>query len=120
MQDCSAGVLQDCRAVGPGHRVALLECVRPIRIAGQGDRQRALTLRRMRERARKELGQHAKVTLDALRALDEEAEAIGRNRFYKLGTPTVGVALESLAATIGGKADGIAQRVARSIKGPRS
>ncbi len=45
--------------------------------AGQGDRQRALTLRRMRERARKELGQHAKVTLDALRALDEEAEALG-------------------------------------------
>jgi diguanylate cyclase (GGDEF)-like protein len=45
--------------------------------AGQGDRQRALTLRRMRERARKELGQHAKVTLDALRALDEEAEELG-------------------------------------------
>ena len=45
--------------------------------AGQGDRQRALTLRRMRERARKELGQHAKVTLDALRALDEEAEQLG-------------------------------------------
>jgi tetratricopeptide (TPR) repeat protein len=42
--------------------------------AGQGDRQRALTLRRMRERARKELGQHAKVTLEALRALDEEAK----------------------------------------------
>ncbi|MEX2154991.1 MAG: tetratricopeptide repeat protein, partial [Gemmatimonadaceae bacterium] len=45
--------------------------------AGQGDRHRALTLRRMRERARKELGQHAKVTLDALQALDEEAEALG-------------------------------------------
>jgi tetratricopeptide (TPR) repeat protein len=45
--------------------------------AGQGDRQRALTLRRMRERARKELGQHAKVTLEALRALDEEAESLG-------------------------------------------
>jgi tetratricopeptide (TPR) repeat protein len=45
--------------------------------AGQGDRHRALTLRRMRERARKELGQHAKVTLDALRALDEEAEELG-------------------------------------------
>jgi predicted ATPase len=45
--------------------------------AGQGDRHRALTLRRMRERARKELGQHAKVTLDALRALDEEAQELG-------------------------------------------
>ncbi|MGH7680138.1 MAG: ATP-binding protein [Gemmatimonadaceae bacterium] len=45
--------------------------------AGQGDRHRALTLRRMRERARKELGQHAKLTLDALRALDEEAEQLG-------------------------------------------
>jgi diguanylate cyclase (GGDEF)-like protein len=45
--------------------------------AGQGDRHRALTLRRMRERARKELGQHAKVTLDALRALDQEAEELG-------------------------------------------
>jgi tetratricopeptide (TPR) repeat protein len=48
--------------------------------AGQGDRQRALTLRRMRERARKELGQHARVTLDALRSLDEEAEALGSVR----------------------------------------
>ncbi|HEU4996313.1 MAG TPA: AAA family ATPase [Gemmatimonadaceae bacterium] len=48
--------------------------------AGQGDRHRALTLRRMRERARKELGQHARVTLDALRALDEEAEALGSVR----------------------------------------
>ncbi|HEX7893499.1 MAG TPA: metalloregulator ArsR/SmtB family transcription factor, partial [Terriglobales bacterium] len=37
-----------------------------------------------------------------------KAEAIGRNRFYKLGTPTVGVALESLAATVGGKSSGIA------------
>lgn len=45
--------------------------------AGQGDRHRALTLRRMRERARKELGQHAKVTLEALRALDEEAKQLG-------------------------------------------
>ena len=45
--------------------------------AGQGDRHRALTLRRMRERARKELGQHTKLTLDALRALDEEAEELG-------------------------------------------
>jgi predicted ATPase/GGDEF domain-containing protein len=48
--------------------------------AGQGDRHRALTLRRMRERARKELGQHARVTLDALRSLDEEAEALGSVR----------------------------------------
>ncbi|HJQ21628.1 MAG TPA: AAA family ATPase [Gemmatimonadaceae bacterium] len=48
--------------------------------AGQGDRQRALTLRRMRERARKELGQHARVTLDALRQLDEEAESLGSVR----------------------------------------
>jgi predicted ATPase len=48
--------------------------------AGQGDRHRALTLRRMRERARKELGQHARVTLDALRALDEEAAALGSVR----------------------------------------
>jgi len=48
--------------------------------AGQGDRHRALTLRRMRERARKELGQHARVTLDALRELDGEAEALGSVR----------------------------------------
>lgn len=48
--------------------------------AGQGDRHRALTLRRMRERARKELGQHAQITLDALRALDDEAEALGSVR----------------------------------------
>jgi DNA-binding transcriptional ArsR family regulator len=44
-----------------------------------------------------------------------KAEAIGRNRFYKLGTPTVGVALESLAATIGGKANGIAQQSAPEL-----
>jgi diguanylate cyclase (GGDEF)-like protein len=48
--------------------------------AGQGDRHRALTLRRMRERARKELGQPALVTLDALRELDKEASALGSNR----------------------------------------
>lgn len=41
--------------------------------AGQGDDRRALTLRRMRERARMELGQPARVTLDALTLLDEEA-----------------------------------------------
>jgi tetratricopeptide (TPR) repeat protein len=45
--------------------------------AGQGDRHRALTLRRMRERARNKLGQHVQVTLDALRALDDEAVALG-------------------------------------------
>ena len=45
--------------------------------AGQGDRPRALTLRRMRERARNKLGQHVRVTIDALRALDEEAVALG-------------------------------------------
>jgi len=48
--------------------------------AGQGDRQRALTLRRMRERARKELGQPALVTLDALRELDKEASSLGSDR----------------------------------------
>ena len=48
--------------------------------AGQGDRQRALTLRRMRERARKELGQPARVTLEALRSLDEEASTLGSDR----------------------------------------
>lgn len=48
--------------------------------AGQGDRQRALTLRRMRERARKELGQPALVTLEALRELDKEASALGSDR----------------------------------------
>ncbi|MEX2180158.1 MAG: AAA family ATPase [Gemmatimonadaceae bacterium] len=44
--------------------------------SGQGDRLRALTLRRMRERARRELGQPARVTLDALRALDDEAKEL--------------------------------------------
>lgn len=43
---------------------------------GQGDRRRALMLRRMRERARKELGQPARLTLEALGALDEEARAL--------------------------------------------
>jgi len=47
---------------------------------GQGDRQRALTLRRMRERARKELGQPALVTLEALRELDKEASSLGSDR----------------------------------------
>lgn len=48
--------------------------------AGQGLRDRALTLRRMRVRARKELGEHAKVTLDTLIELDAEAEALGNAR----------------------------------------
>ena len=44
-----------------------------------------------------------------------KAEAIGRNRFYRLGAPTVGVALESLAATMGGKGNGIAQQSAPEL-----
>lgn len=48
--------------------------------AGQGDRNRALTLRRMRVLARKELGEHAKVTLEALKELDDEAEALANVR----------------------------------------
>ncbi len=48
--------------------------------AGQGDDRRALTLRRMRERARMELGQPARVTLDSLTSLDEEAVRLGFDR----------------------------------------
>lgn len=48
--------------------------------SSRGDRLRALTLRRMRERARRELGQPAKQTLQALRALDEEAQALGSDQ----------------------------------------
>jgi len=44
---------------------------------GRGDERRALTLKRMRERARMELGQPARVTLDALVVLDAEAERLG-------------------------------------------
>ncbi|HKR26608.1 MAG TPA: metalloregulator ArsR/SmtB family transcription factor [Acidobacteriaceae bacterium] len=44
-----------------------------------------------------------------------KAEAVGRNRFYKLCTPFIGVALESLAATIGGEANGIAQKSAPEL-----
>jgi tetratricopeptide (TPR) repeat protein/GGDEF domain-containing protein len=44
---------------------------------GQSDERRALTLRRMRERARIELGQPAKKTLEALIALDAEAKRLG-------------------------------------------
>jgi tetratricopeptide (TPR) repeat protein len=45
--------------------------------AGQGDEHRALTLKRMRERSKMELGQPARVTLEALVALDAEAERLG-------------------------------------------
>lgn len=47
---------------------------------GQGDRQRALTLRRMRVLARQQLGEHAKVTVETLKELDAEAEALGNLR----------------------------------------
>ena len=47
---------------------------------GQGDRQRALTLRRMRVLARQQLGEHAKVTVETLKELDTEAEALGNLR----------------------------------------
>jgi tetratricopeptide (TPR) repeat protein len=47
---------------------------------GQSDERRALTLRRMRERARMELGQPAKKTLDALIELDNEAMRLGFDR----------------------------------------
>jgi tetratricopeptide (TPR) repeat protein len=48
--------------------------------AGQGDDRRSLTLRRMRERARMELGQPARVTLDTLASLDVEAVRLGFDR----------------------------------------
>ncbi len=47
---------------------------------GQADERRALTLRRIRERARMELGQPARVTLDALVALDATAQRLGFDR----------------------------------------
>jgi tetratricopeptide (TPR) repeat protein/GGDEF domain-containing protein len=47
---------------------------------GQGDDRRGLTLKRMRERARMELGQPARVTLDSLVILDAEAERLGFDR----------------------------------------
>jgi tetratricopeptide (TPR) repeat protein/GGDEF domain-containing protein len=46
----------------------------------QADELRALTLRRMRERARIELGQPARVTLEALAALEAEARRLGSDR----------------------------------------
>jgi tetratricopeptide (TPR) repeat protein len=47
---------------------------------GQSDEWRALSLRRMRERARMEQGQPARVTLDALIALDADAKRLGVDR----------------------------------------
>ena len=47
---------------------------------GHGDLQRSLPLRVMRERARKELGQPARLTLDALLTLDAEVERVGLER----------------------------------------
>ena len=47
---------------------------------GQQDEKRALTLNRMRERARMELGQPARVSLEALTALDAEARRLGLDR----------------------------------------
>ena len=47
---------------------------------GQMDERRALSLRRMRERARMEQGQPARVTLDALIALDADAKRLGFDR----------------------------------------
>ena len=44
---------------------------------GKGDARRALTLRRMRERARKELGRPATQSLESLLQLDEEARSLG-------------------------------------------
>jgi diguanylate cyclase (GGDEF)-like protein len=44
---------------------------------GQGDTKRSLGLRRMRERARMELGQPARVTLSALTALGDQAQDLG-------------------------------------------
>lgn len=47
---------------------------------GQADERRSLTLRRMRERARMELGQPARVTLEALVALDADARRLQFDR----------------------------------------
>ncbi len=55
---------------------------------------------------------HLKLLLDAGFL---NAKHVGRNRFYKLGAPTVGIALESLAAAAGGKVNGIAQQTAPEI-----
>jgi len=47
---------------------------------GQGDRTRALSLKWMRERARMGMGQPARATLDSLKRLEAEAQAIGAKR----------------------------------------
>jgi GGDEF domain-containing protein/tetratricopeptide (TPR) repeat protein len=47
---------------------------------GQGDTRQTLSLRRLRQAARMAQGQPAKVTYDALRALDEEAQRLGLDR----------------------------------------
>jgi tetratricopeptide (TPR) repeat protein len=47
---------------------------------GQGDMKRALSLRRIRERARMEQGQPVRVTLEALSKLDAQAIALGDER----------------------------------------
>ena len=44
---------------------------------GKGDAKRALTLRRMRERARKELGRPPNVSLESLLQLEQEARSLG-------------------------------------------
>lgn len=44
---------------------------------GKSDKHRALMLHRMRERARKELGRPARLTLDALLELEEQARTLG-------------------------------------------
>jgi tetratricopeptide (TPR) repeat protein len=47
---------------------------------GQHDERRALTLRRIRERARMELGQSARASLDALVSLEADAQRLGFDR----------------------------------------
>jgi tetratricopeptide (TPR) repeat protein len=91
--------------------------------SSRGDRARALTLRRMRERARRELGQPAKVTLDALRELDEEAKAVGSDQerieiltmesqtYARLGEPQMA---EQLAAECVAMADHVGDDALRA------
>jgi DNA-binding transcriptional ArsR family regulator len=55
---------------------------------------------------------HLKLMLDAGFL---KAESAGRNKFFRLAAPTVGVALESLAAAVGGKTNGIAQHSAPEL-----
>jgi len=44
-----------------------------------------------------------------------KAESVGRNKFFRLAAPAVGVALESLAAAAGGKPNGITQQTAPEL-----